>query len=165
MQRALLTFGAAAALLVALAGCATAPSTGTVHGRVSLGAGAFDAPEASGAQARDCVTHAQSDDDLKACETQALAAHTVVGCTAVSPTIRPGTEIDVLDASDRVLAVGRLGHGRTGDSGRSCSYAFTASGVPSSGGVYGIRVGATGPAVAHFTKQEIFGKPAVITLG
>lgn len=130
---------------------------------MSLSAGAFDAPGATGTDAATCVSHAQSDDDLTACETRALAATKDVACTAVSAAIRPGTEVDVLDDGDKVLAIGRLGRGRTTDSGHTCTYPFTAASVPSTGRVYGLRIGPVG-APTHYTKQELFGHPVVLSV-
>ncbi|MGN6743236.1 MAG: hypothetical protein ACTHJL_08060 [Amnibacterium sp.] len=165
MHRALLACGAAAALLLSLAACSTTPTTGTVHGAFTLSAGAYDAPAGPATDASECVTHAQSDSDLADCETTAPAATQTVPCTATVPGVRPGAEVDLLDASGKVVGLGRLRGGRTTGSGAACTFPFTASGVPAGGGIYGVRLGPTGQPQAHFTKAELFGGPAVVPLG
>jgi hypothetical protein len=66
--------------------------------------------------------------------------------------IRDGAEVQVTDASGRILAVGNL-------TGSGCHYSFTIPNVPAGLSLYGIQVGHRG--AVHYSETELRAGPAL----
>jgi len=83
---------------------------------------------------------------------------TVSDCGSVGYSdVRPGTEVDVVDQSGKVLAVSQLTQGAV-----SCTYHFTLNNVPAGQPLYGISISHRG--TVHFTEDQMRAGPE-LTLG
>ncbi len=124
---------------------ATTPTDMTVHGTMTLGPLAFAAGTGTGTDGN-------------------LVKGDPCGATDGYTDIATGAEVDVVDASGKVLGTGKLGAG-TGQDAMSCVFRFTVTGVPAGQSIYGVKVGNTARGVVHFTKDQLFGDGPHLTLG
>lgn len=77
--------------------------------------------------------------------------------------VATGSEVDVVDGSNKVLAVGNLEDGVETASG--CEFDFTIADVPNGEKLYGVKVGNGNRGVVHFSKAQLFSGGAALSLG
>jgi hypothetical protein len=81
--------------------------------------------------------------------------------------IASGAEVDITDASSKVVGVGHLQAGKvefglTGKDTLGCALAFTVDSVPTGGDIYGVRVGTQSPV--HVSGDQL-AKGPLVTIG
>lgn len=137
-----------------LAGCAghpaakPTPTAATVSGSMALGVSAYTDEDTVAPY--DATTDTFGD---------APAAATGDSCDATDgyTDIASGAEVDVVDGSGKVLAIGNLAAGKVGADTASCVFTFEVPDVPMGLSIYGVKVGNGNRGIVHFSRAQMFG--------